>query len=103
MKVRKDDTVLVLAGKDRGKKGKVHRVLPDEKRVVVSGINMIKRHTKPRGMARQAGIIEREAPIHISNVAVICGKCNAPARMGYRVLPDGSKARTCAACGELMA
>ncbi|MGQ9674894.1 MAG: 50S ribosomal protein L24 [Chloroflexota bacterium] len=102
MKVRKDDTVLVLAGKDRGKKGKVHRVIPEENRVIVSGVNMIKRHTKPRGVARQAGIIEREAPIHISNVAVICAKCGAAARIGYRLLPDGSKVRVCRACGELM-
>lgn len=102
MKIRKDDTVMVLAGKDRGRKGKVHRVIPEENRVIVAGVNVIKRHTKPRGVARQAGIIEREAPIHISNVAVICGKCSAAARVGYRVLPDGSKVRFCRACGELM-
>lgn len=102
MKIRKDDTVVVLAGRDRGKRGKVHRVLPSDNRVIVSGVNLIKRHTKPRGMARQAGIIEREAPIHVSNVALVCSKCNAPTRVGYRILPDGSKARICRACGEII-
>lgn len=102
MKVRKDDTVMVLTGKDSGKKGKVHRVLPEESKVIVSGINMIKKHQKPQGTTRQAGIIEREAPINISNVAVICGKCDKPTRIGYRVLADGSKARFCRACGELL-
>jgi large subunit ribosomal protein L24 len=102
MKVKKDDTVMVLAGSDRGKKGKVHRVLPEGNKVIVSGVNMIKRHTKPKGMARQAGIIEREAPIDISNVSVICGKCGVPSRIGYRALPDGSKARVCKACNELL-
>lgn len=100
MKIRRDDTVLVIAGKDKGKKGKVHRVLPDVNRVLVSGVNIVKRHTKPRGQARQAGIIEREAPLHISNVALLCGKCDHPTRVGYRLLADGSKARFCKACGE---
>ncbi|MBI4317127.1 MAG: 50S ribosomal protein L24 [Chloroflexi bacterium] len=100
MKIRRDDTVLVIAGKDKGKKGKVHRVLPDVNRVIVSGVNFVKRHTKPRGQARQAGIIEREAPLHMSNVALICSKCDHPTRVGYRFLGDGSKARFCKACGE---
>lgn len=102
MKIKKDDTVLVIAGKDRGKTGKVHRVDAKHERVVVSGVNMIKRHTKPRGTARQAGIIEREAPLHISNVALICTRCNKPTRVGYRILDDGSKARICRACDEVI-
>ncbi len=102
MKIKKDDTVLVIAGKDRGKKGKIHSVLPADSRVIVSGVNFIKRHTKPKGTARQAGIIEREAPIHISNVALICGKCDHPTRVGYQFLGDGAKARVCKACGEIL-
>ena len=102
MKIRKDDNVLVIAGKDRGRTGKVHRVIPQTGQVIVSGVNMIKRHQKPRGVARQAGIIEREAPLNISNVALVCSKCNHPTRVGYRELPDGTKARFCKACGELI-
>ncbi|MCL4459395.1 MAG: 50S ribosomal protein L24 [Chloroflexi bacterium] len=102
MKVKKDDTVLVLSGRDKGKRGKVHRVLPKENKVLVSGINIIKKHTKPRGTARQAGIIEREAPIHISNVAVVCDKCNRATRVGYRFLSDGKKVRFCKSCSEII-
>jgi len=80
----------------------VHRVLPKTGQVIVSGINIIKRHQKPRGLARQAGIIEREAPLSISNVALLCSKCNKPTRVGFRLLPDGSKERYCKACGELI-
>ena len=99
-KIKKDDNVLIMAGKDKGKKGKVHSVLPDRNRVVVSGVNILKRHTKPRGTARQAGIIEREAPLDISNVALVCTKCNQPTRVGFRFLPDGTKIRVCKSCGE---
>ncbi|MCL5264326.1 MAG: 50S ribosomal protein L24 [Chloroflexi bacterium] len=102
MSIRKEDTVLVIAGKDKGKRGKVRRVLPKESKVLIHGINIVKRHTKPRGMARQAGIIEQEAPIHISNVALVCTKCNQPTRVGYRVLGDGTKARVCKRCGEVI-
>ncbi len=102
MKIKRDDTVLVIAGKDRGKTGKVHRVLPREGKVVVAGVNIVKRHTKPRGAARQAGIIEREAPLHASKVALICTRCNKPTRVGYRLLGDGSKARYCKRCDEVI-
>ena len=94
--------VLIIAGKDRGKKGKVRRALPKEDRVVVEGINMIKRHSKTKGQARQAGIIELEAPLDVSKVMLICNKCNNPARVGLRFLEDGKKARTCHACGEVI-
>jgi len=100
MKIRKNDTVLVIAGKDKGKKSKVRRSLPRESRIVVEGVNMVKRHMRPRGTARQAGIIEREAPIHVSNVMILCTKCNRPARIGMRLLEDGSKVRICRRCGE---
>jgi len=98
MKVRKNDNVVVIAGKDRGKKGKVRQALPKENRVVVEGVNMVKRHMRPRGTARQAGIIEREAPIHVSNVMLLCTKCNRPTRIGFRSLEDGKKVRICRRC-----
>lgn len=102
MKIRKDDTVLVIAGKDRGKKGKVRQSLPKKSRVLVEGVSMVKRHMRPRGRARQAGIIEREAPIHVSNIMLLCTKCNRPTRIGFRFLEDGSKVRVCRRCGEVI-
>jgi large subunit ribosomal protein L24 len=102
MKIRKNDTVLIIAGKDRGKKGKVRKALPKDKKVIVEGLNMIKRHSRAKGQARQAGIIELEAPVDVSNVMFICGKCNKPTRVGFRVLGDGSKARICRACDEVI-
>jgi large subunit ribosomal protein L24 len=102
MRIRKDDTVLVIAGKDKGKKGKVRQSFPKESRVVVDGVNKVKRHTRPRGAVRQAGIIEREAPMHVSNVMLICTKCNRPARIGFRFLEDGTKVRVCQRCNEVI-
>ena len=102
MKIKKDDTVLVIAGKDKGKKGKVRFAYPEKNRVMVEGVNMIKKHSKPKQQVRQAGIIEREAPINVSDVMLVCGKCNKPARIGYRILQDGRKARVCRACGEVV-
>lgn len=102
MKIKKNDTILVISGKDKGKSGKVRFAYPREDKVVVEGVNFIKRHTRARGNVRQAGIIEREAPIRISNVMLLCNKCNHPARIGFRVLEDGSKVRLCRACGEVI-
>ena len=102
MKIQKNDNVLIIAGKDRGKKGKVRKAMPDKERVIVEGFNLIKRHSKTKGKTRQAGIIELEAPIHISNVMIICNKCNKPARVGYRALEDGKKARYCHSCSEII-
>lgn len=102
MKIRKNDTVTIIAGKDRGKRGKVRRVLPEENRVIVEGINMIKRHSRARRAARQAGIIELEAPIHLSNVAIVCNKCGKPTRVGFRFLADGKKVRICHSCNEVI-
>lgn len=102
MKVRKNDIVLVITGKDKGKKGKVRRALPKENKVIVEGINMIKRHSRARGAARQAGIIELEAPLRVSNVMLLCSKCNRPARIGFRFLDDGKKARVCRSCYEII-
>jgi len=102
MKIKKDDTVLVIAGKDKGKKGKVRFAYPKDNRVMVEGVNMIKKHAKAKQQVKQAGIIEREAPISAADVMLVCAKCNKPTRIGYRTLQDGRKARICRACGEVV-
>ena len=102
MKIRKNDTVIIIAGKDRGKKGKVRRAFPNEDRLVVEGLNMIKRHSRARGAARQAGIIELEAPIHVSNLMLLCDKCGKPTRVGFRFLADGKRVRICNSCREVI-
>ena len=102
MKIRKNDNVLVITGKDKGKKGKIRFVYPKSNRVLVEGVNIIKMHSRARAQVRQAGIIEREAPISVSNVMLLCSKCNKPARIGLRVLGDGRKARFCRVCGEVV-
>ncbi len=100
MKIRRNDTVLVICGKDRGKRGKVRRAVPKDERVVVEGLNMIKRHSRARRSARQAGIIELEAPMHVSNVMIVCAKCKKPTRVGFKFLEDGRKVRYCRTCEE---
>ena len=102
MKIRKNDTVLVITGKDKGKKGKVRFAYPKDKQLLVDGVNFIKRHARARGQVRQAGIIEREAPIRVSNVMLLCSKCNHPTRVGFRFLEDGKKVRICRSCGEVI-
>jgi large subunit ribosomal protein L24 len=101
-KVRKNDTVQVLAGRDRGKQGKIMRVLTKEDRVVIEGVNIRKRHTKPRRQGEQAGIVEFPAPLHVSNVAVVCAKCGKPTRVGFRSLADSKKVRFCKRCDEVI-
>jgi len=102
MKIRKNDTVLVIAGKDKGKKGKVRLAYPKDERLLVEGINFIKRHMRATRQARQAGIIEREASIHMSKVMLLCSRCNHPTRVGFRFLEDGRKVRICRSCGEVI-
>ncbi len=102
MKIRKNDTVLVIAGKDKGKKGKVRFSHPKDEKVVIEGVNFIKKHAKAKGQARQAGIIELEAPIHISNIMLLCNKCNRPTRIGFQFLEDGKKVRICRSCREVI-
>ena len=102
MRIRKDDTVVIVTGKDRGKKGKVRRAFPNEDRVVVEGLNMIKRHSRARRATRQAGIIEMEAPIHVSDIMLICNKCGNPTRVNFRLLDDGKKVRVCNSCREVI-
>ena len=102
MKIRKNDTVLVIAGKDKGKKGKVRYAYPKKEQVLVDGVNFIKKHTRAVREVRQAGIIEQEAPIHISNVMLLCSKCNHPTRIGFRYLEVGRKVRVCRSCHEVI-
>ncbi|MHC1578663.1 MAG: 50S ribosomal protein L24 [Dehalococcoidia bacterium] len=102
MRIRKGDTVVIIAGKDKGKKGKVRRALPSDNKVIVEGLNMIKRHSRAGRAARQAGIIELEAPIQVSNVMLVCGKCGSPTRVGFRFLADGKKVRICNSCQEVI-
>jgi large subunit ribosomal protein L24 len=102
LNIRKNDTVVILSGKDKGKKGKVRRAIPEKNEVVVEGINMIKRHSRARRAARQAGIIELEAPIYAAKVKLVCNKCGKPARVGFRLLEEGKKVRICTSCGEVI-
>ncbi len=96
--VKKDDMVKIIAGKEKGKTGKVLRVFPAKGRVVVENLNVIKRHTRPSQINPEGGIVEKEAPLSISNVMLVCGSCNEPTRTGVRKLEDGSKARYCKKC-----
>ena len=102
MKIRKNDTVLVTTGKDKGKKGKVRFAYPKKEQVLVEGVNFIKRHTKAKGQVRQAGIIELEVPISISNAVLLCSKCNHPTRVSFTFLEDGRKVRICRSCHEVI-
>jgi len=98
----KGDTVLVVSGNDRGKTGKVLKVFTDKDRVVVEGVNFIKRHTRPSQRNPQGGIMEREAPINASNAMLYCGKCDRGTRVRHQELSDGTKVRACAHCGEVI-
>jgi len=102
MKIRKNVTVLVIAGKDKGKKGKVRFAYPKGERILVEGINFIKKHSRAKKQARQAGIIDLEAPIYVSNVMLLCQKCNHPTRIGFTFLEDGRKVRICHSCKEVI-
>ena len=102
MTVRKGDTVLVLAGKDRGKRGTVERVETTKRGlgVVVQGLNMAKRHQRPQSRTQSAGILDLPVPIHVSNVQVVCPRCDKPTRGAVAIRDDGSKVRVCKNCGE---
>jgi large subunit ribosomal protein L24 len=102
MKIKKNDNVLVVAGKDKGKKGKVRFAFPKDNKVIVEGLNIVKKHARATGQAKQAGIIDREAPMAISKVMLLCDKCHKPARIGYRFLDDGKKVRFCKNCQEVV-
>jgi len=98
-KIRKNDTVMVIKGRERGKTGKVLRVFPGDRRVVVERLNVVMRHSKPRGAASPGGIVEKEAPLAVANVMIMCDRCNAPVRIGIKTAPEGDT-RVCRRCGE---
>ncbi len=98
--IKKDDEVLVLSGKARGQRGKVLRVFPQRDRAIVENVNFIKRHTRPNPQRNiKGGLVEREAPIHLSNLQVVCRDCHQPTRVSFTSLADGRKVRTCKRCG----
>lgn len=98
--VKKGDTVIVLTGENKNKKGKVLAVDAKKSRLLVEGVNKVTRHTKPRSQGQQGGIVKQEAPIHSSNVMYFCGKCDRPSRIGKQVLDNGTKLRICKNCGS---
>lgn len=98
--IHKNDSVMVIAGKERGKTGKVLKVLPTKGRALIERVNLVKRHTRPRGPQVPGGILEKEASIHISNLMLMCDRCNAPVRVGKKILEDGEKVRVCRRCGD---
>ena len=102
MQLRTNDSVLVVKGRDRGKVGRVQKTLPKDDKVLVEGVNVVSRHTKATPGLRQAGIIQKELPLQASNVMLICIHCNRPTRVARRVLPDGTKARACKRCEEVI-
>jgi large subunit ribosomal protein L24 len=102
VEIRKNDSVMVIAGKERGKTGKILRVLPEKNAVIIERLNIVKKHSKPRGPQQPGGIVEKEATIHSSNVMIMCDKCNAPVRIGHKILADGKKIRICRRCNEAL-
>ena len=100
--IRKNDKVMVIAGKEKGKIGTVLKIFPEKDRAVVEKLNIVKRHTRPGGKSAKGGILEKEASIHISNLLLVCGKCAEAARVGRKVLEDNSKVRYCKKCGEIL-
>lgn len=102
MRIRSGDNVLVIAGKEKGKSGRVERQHTKQDRVVVEGVNMITRHVRPRPNVRQSGRIQQEAPIHVSNLALICNKCNLPIRPTSVLLDTGARVRGCPKCKEVI-
>ncbi|MSQ61837.1 MAG: 50S ribosomal protein L24 [Dehalococcoidia bacterium] len=99
-RIKRDDTVRVLTGRDRGKQGQVRQIIAERDRVVVQGISMIKRHMKASGMNQPAAIVEREAAIHMSNVRLICPQCNNPTGVGFRTQANGARVRYCKRCDQ---
>ena len=100
MNIRKDDKVVVLSGKDKGKEGKVLKADPKSGKVVVEGVNVASRHFKPRKQGQEGGIIKQETPIYACKVMRVCPKCGKPTRPAFKILADGQKTRVCKKCGE---
>lgn len=100
MNIKRDDTVQVITGKDRGKRARVREVHPADDKLIIEGVNIVKKHTKGRSGARQAGVVEQEAPMWASKVMLVCPNCSKPVRVGHVELADGQKVRQCRNCGE---
>ena len=101
-RLRRDDEVLVIRGRDKGRRGKIQRVLPDKDQILVEGLNMVKRHYKAGVQGRQAGIVEKEMPMAASKVMPVCPSCDKPTRVAVRILDDGSKSRVCKHCEGML-
>ena len=99
-RVKRDDTVEVIAGKDRGRRGAVRQVFPKKERVIVTGINMVKKHRRSQNPATPSDIIDLEAPLHLSNVMLVCPSCDLATRVGFSTLEGGRKTRVCKRCGD---
>ena len=102
MKIQKGDQVMVLQGKDKGKKAEVVRAIPDRQKLILEGVNVAKRHAKPTRATQQGGVIDKFMPIDASNVAIVCKACDRPTRVGYRFEDDGEKVRVCKKCGAAL-
>ena len=102
MRLQANDNVLVVKGKDRGKRGRISRVLPEKSRAIVEGVNVVQRHQKPTGAFRSGGIIEKELSVSIANLKFFHEQCDSPSRVGLGSLPDGTKVRICKKCGEVI-
>jgi large subunit ribosomal protein L24 len=100
--IKKDDTVILISGDEKGKSGRVLSILPSKDRLLVERLNMIKRHMKPSKKYSQGGIIEKEAPVRLSKVMLVCPKCSKPTRIGNTMLENGKKIRSCKKCGEVV-
>ena len=101
--IKKNDNVVVVTGRDRGKKGRVIRVVPEQNRLIVEGVNLIKRHTRPNPAKNiKGGVVQREASLHASNVQLVCPECGAHTRVGHKLLDDGRKVRICRKCGGVV-
>lgn len=98
--VKKNDQVMVMAGKEKGKSGKLLRIIAKKEGALIEKVNFVKRHSRPSGQNRQGGIIEKEAPLPLSNIMIICAKCNVPVKVGRKILDDGKRIRYCKKCGE---
>ena len=98
--VKKDDQVMVMAGKEKGKTGKLLRVIAKKEGALIEKVNFVKRHSRPSGQNRQGGIVEKEAPLPLSNIMLICARCTVPVKVGRKVLDDGKRVRYCKKCGE---
>jgi large subunit ribosomal protein L24 len=102
MKIHKGDEVIVLSGKDKGKKAQVVRAIPSRDRVIVEGVNVAKRHAKPTRATQQGGVIDKFMPVHVSTVGLVCKGCNKATRVGYKVEDNGEKVRVCKKCGSIL-